>query len=53
MAFPSELLAYLLDSSGCNLHESNKSFQSKIDKKSPAKPGSPGMLSLEFPIPSQ
>lgn len=38
---------------GYNLHESNKSFQSKIDKKKPAKPESPGTLSLSFPIPSQ
>lgn len=41
LAFPSKLLPLpKLDFSGCNLHESNKSFQSKIDKKNPrTKPG--------------
>lgn len=42
-----------LDSSAYNLQASNKSSQSKTDKKYPAKPMSPGMLSFSLPVPSQ
>lgn len=40
MTFPSKLLPWpKLDFSGCHLHESNKSFQSKMDQKMPPSPG--------------